>query len=322
MSNLFLALVITIFMASNSYAMQSILTQAEGSACMEQDKSRQQIEEAALADAKVNAFQSALDYAKNISTDNETRSNILASYVNAQVIIVQELEKGWTSDASRDCYTIKMQTEVVPDEKEAAGNTRGVRIVDKWSGPLNLKVWTDKSEYQEKEQIRVHLQGNKPFYGRVVYKDASGKIIQLLPNPFRSENYFAGSGPYQIPADNDRFELEVESPFGEEEIVVYASSLPLGEIDIAPAGGVYEVKMAMADVGIRTRGFAGVRESVDKVAKADKIDKVELVAKADGAKMPKKENAGAATTLAAYSLPSKKIAAEFVEANVIIRTKQ
>ena len=71
------------------------------------------------------------------------------------------------------------------------------------------------------------MKGNKPFYVRVVYEDADGSILQLLPNPYRQDNYFNGGVVYEIPSGNDRFELEVSPPFGEENIVVYA---PAGHI--------------------------------------------------------------------------------------------
>ncbi len=80
------------------------------------------------------------------------------------------------------------------------------------------------------------------------------QIFRLLPNPYRSDNYFNGGTVYEIPSRGDKFDLEVGPPFGEEEIVVYASSSPLGEIEVQTRGGVFGVKMEMKDVDIRTRG--------------------------------------------------------------------
>ena len=60
---------------------------------------------------------------------------------------------------------------------------------------------------------------------------------------------------YEVPSGNDRFELEVNPPFGEEKILVYASSTELGKINLQAAGAVYEVKTKASDVGTKTRGI-------------------------------------------------------------------
>jgi hypothetical protein len=127
-------------------------------------------------------------------------------------------------------------------------------ILDDPTVPLNVGVWTDKKEYRKGEKIKIYLKGNKPFYCRVVYNDASGKLIQLLPNPYRKENYFNGGAIYEIPSGKDDFELEVEPPFGTESVVVYASTAEIGEIDLKASGGVYEVKTSIEEIGIHTRG--------------------------------------------------------------------
>jgi hypothetical protein len=48
--------------------------------------------------------------------------------------------------------------------------------------------------------------------------------------------------------------MEVTPPFGPENIIVYASTSPLGEIDVAPAGGVYKIKTEPEKIGVRNRG--------------------------------------------------------------------
>ena len=123
------------------------------------------------------------------------------------------------------------------------------------TAPLNVKVWSERKEYRQGEKIRLYVQGNKPFYARVLYRDAGGTLLQLLPNTHRRDNYFSGGVIYEIPAGNDRFELEVSPPFGEERIIVYAGTAPLGDLNLKEAGGVYRVQTRGAEVGIRTRGL-------------------------------------------------------------------
>ena len=79
-------------------------------------------------------------------------------------------------------------------------------------------------------------------------------MVQILPNPFRGTSYFNGGTVYELPSGEDRFDLEVSAPFGEEGIIVYASTAPLGDIGLKAEGGVYQVKTKTEDVGVKTRG--------------------------------------------------------------------
>jgi len=120
--------------------------------------------------------------------------------------------------------------------------------------PLNVRLWTDKEEFKKGDKIKIYIQGNKPFYGRVHYRDAKGEIVQLLPNPYRTENYFNGGVIYEIPSANDKFELEVCPPFGKEYISLYASTSPLGDIGLSEGAGVYHVVTKEEDIAIKSRG--------------------------------------------------------------------
>ena len=128
-------------------------------------------------------------------------------------------------------------------------------VSDDPSSPLTVKVRTDKKGYKAGEKVKVYIKGNKPFYARVIYKDASGEMVQILPNPYRSGNYFNGGTMYEIPTGNDKFDLEVSPPFGDKNVIVYASSSPLGGISTEARGGVYEVKTQAGDIEVKTRGI-------------------------------------------------------------------
>lgn len=156
--------------------------------------------------------------------------------------------------ASGDCFRLKIKAEVIPDEKAMTQIAKDKSMVDDPNAPLNVQLWTDKKEYRQLEKIKVYIKGNKPFYARVLHKDVKGTLLQLLPNAYRKDNYFNGGVVYEIPSGNDRFELEVSPPFGEENIIVYSSLTPLGDIKLEGTGGVYQVKTTAKDVGVRTRG--------------------------------------------------------------------
>ncbi|MDI6890608.1 MAG: DUF4384 domain-containing protein [Thermodesulfovibrionales bacterium] len=274
MIKIFISLFMSMLLASTLYASQSTITESEGYACMGEDKSRKQTEQSAMADAKRKAIESVSSYITSETQvkDFELQKDLVSAYANATVKVIQELEKGWYKDASMgDCYRVKIKAEVIPDEKAMEKVSKSKQVTDDPSAPLNIQVWTDKREYKNGEKIKVYIRGNKPFYARVIYKDAGSNVVQLLPNPYRQDNYFNGGVIYEIPSGNDRFDLEVSPPFGEENIIVYASTSPLGDINVEDMGGVYQVKTRHADIGDRTRGVKLIGKSGTKAVSASEF---------------------------------------------------
>jgi hypothetical protein len=258
MKKIFLALLFVICISSPLYAAQSTIVDVDGNACMGDDKSRKQTEQAAMADAKRIAAERALTYLKSETQvkDFTVEKDLVNAYAQGTVKILQELEKSWFKDAnSGDCYRIRIKAEIVPDQKAMEKAAKVKEFADNPGAPLKVQLWTDKQEYQQGEKVKIYLKANKPFHARVLYKDAAGHLLQLLPNPYRSENYFNGGVVYELPSGNDRFDLEVSPPFGEEDILVYASTSPLGDINLAAQGDVYRVVSKSADVPRLTRGL-------------------------------------------------------------------
>jgi hypothetical protein len=226
---------------------------------MGDDKSRKQTEDAALADAKRMAVEFASTYVKSETSikDFVLEKDLLSAYARAEVKLLREPARRWHKDPNAgDCLEIAIKAEVIPDLTVLAKMTaQSPALADDPSGPLQVKAWADKPAYKAGEKIKVYIKGNKPFYARVIYQDAAGAMVQILPNPYRTDDYFNGGVIYEIPAGHDQFELEVSPPFGAEIVLVYASSSPLGEIITEAQGGVFQVKTRAADIGVMTRGI-------------------------------------------------------------------
>ena len=263
-------LFIVVLISPLLHAGQSTITDAEGYACMGADKSRRQTEQQALSEAQRNAVEKTLTYIKSETTvkDFQFEKDVIGAYTNAAIKIVQELEKAWYKDASSgDCYRIKIKAEVTPNEKAMQKISEGKNVNDDPSAPLTVQVWTGKKEYRQGEKIKVYIKGNKPFYARILYKDAAGNMVQLLPNPFKKDNYFNGGVIYELPSGNDRFDLEVSPPFGREDVILYASTAQLGDLRLDTRGEVYQVKTEAKDIGISTRGVK-ISQTADNKAKS------------------------------------------------------
>ncbi len=274
MRTVILSVILLAVLAFPLYASQSTITESEGYACMGEDKSRKQTEQAALSDAKRKAGESALTYIKSETEvkDFELQKDIVSAYTNAEVRVIEEQEKGWyKDDLIGDCYRVRIKAEVTPDMRAMENLSKDTRIADDPTAPLSVRVWTDKKEYRQGEKIKLYIKGNKPFYTRVIYKDAGGSPIQLLPNPYREDNYFNGGVVYEIPSGNDKFDLEVTPPFGEEDITVYASTSPLGELSLEAGAGVYQIKTKAKDIGERTRGVKVKEKQGEKTTPASEF---------------------------------------------------
>ncbi len=260
---MFIRIVYTLFSlmlsTTAAFAGQSTIVDADGTACMGDDRSRKQTGQAALLEAKQKAVEQVSTYLKSESEVKNflLEKDLLAAYAHAEVKLIQELSKDWYKDPnSGDCLKLTIKAEVIPNRAAMEALAKQApAAADDPSAPLSVKAWTDRKAYKAGEKVKVYIKGNKPFYARVVYRDASGEMVQLLPNPHRSGNYFNGGTVYEIPSGGDGFELEVSPPFGEENILVFASTAPLGEISTQTRGGVYQVRTEAHDLAIRTRGI-------------------------------------------------------------------
>jgi len=250
-------LLLSFILVQPLYAAQSTIKIAQGFACLGDDKSRKQTETAAIIDAKRNAVESVKTYISSATEmkDFTLQKDLVSAYANAKVEVIETLEKSWYKDpAMGDCFKVTLKTEIIPDEKFVKSEKTGDVGLDDPSLPLVVKIWTNKLEYREGEKIKIYLKGNKPYFARVIYRDAAKKNLQLLPNPYRQDNYFQGGIVYEIPTGKDKFEMEVNSPFGEENIVVYASASELGDLNLKEEDSLYAVQNTPKDIGIKTRG--------------------------------------------------------------------
>jgi hypothetical protein len=279
MKNAFLVLLLFICVASTLHAAQSTIVAVDGHACMGDDKSRKQTEQAAMSDAKRNAAERAITYLKSETQvkDYSVEKDLVNAYTLATVKVIQELDKSWFKDtAAGDCYRIRVKAEVIPDEKAMQKASQSKEFSDDPVAPLKVKLWTDKREYKQGEKVKIYIKGNKPFYARVLYRDVRGEMVQLLPNPYRRDDYFNGGTVYEIPSGNDRFDLEVSPPFGEENIVIYGSTAELGTIGTKPEGSVYRVTTGMQDMSEKVRGLK-ITGKQDKATTAEFYEETQSI---------------------------------------------
>jgi Domain of unknown function (DUF4384) len=240
----FLILFYLLMTAVPIHAGRSSIVESEGSACG-----------VGTSEAEASARIEAQRQAKLVaSTVAGQRRELADLYLGAPTSTLQELNRECHDEPGRgSCCTVRLKVEVMP-EANLLDNLVQKLCGDGPSCPLGVRVWTDKQEYREGEKIKISLSGNKPFFAKVVYTDAGGNLTQLLPNPFRKDAAFDGGAVAVIPDKSDKFELEVDQPFGLEQITLYAGTVPPGELGVIPQkSGVYSVTTVSSDVPTLTR---------------------------------------------------------------------
>ncbi|MDX8378184.1 MAG: DUF4384 domain-containing protein [Mariprofundales bacterium] len=168
---------------------QYTIVEAEGMACMGDDKSRKQTQNAAKTDAKRNAAEQTATQIKSSTEikDMELQRDMVQAVSNASVKLLETLSKQWQEEKGMGaCYYINVRAEVVPKPVDMQRINK--KYADDPSAPLSVQVSTEKQQYAKGELVNIYIRGNKPFYGRLVYQDASGDMLQLLPNPYRQQN--------------------------------------------------------------------------------------------------------------------------------------
>ncbi|MHB8829130.1 MAG: DUF4384 domain-containing protein [Syntrophales bacterium] len=108
---------------------------------------------------------------------------------------------------------------------------------------LDVRIWTDKKEYKNGEKIVLYLQGNRDFQGKIIKIDPKGSVHQILPNNYRQLSAFEKGKRYRIPDEGDRYELSAQPPFGTVRFVVYATSLPMSQVNLTTTtGGIFKYR--------------------------------------------------------------------------------
>jgi hypothetical protein len=260
-------------LSSSLFAAQSVIVAAIGTASMGDTKSKKET----MAEAKANALRNASENAGTfIASETKIKnymveSDLVEAFSKADVKILSETGEWFKDESLGDSYKLTIQAEVTPKDMPQKPGTSDMS--EDPNAPLKIKMWADKNrtEFKAGETITLFMKGNKPFFARVVYVQNDGTQIQILPNPFRNDNYFFGGTVYTLPSGKDDYELTVEPPFGSEKIVVYASTGELGDINVKEAGAVFTVGERPEDTGIKTRGIKIVKKE-GRTAQAAEFD--------------------------------------------------
>jgi hypothetical protein len=207
---------------------RSCIQVVDGYAQLSENMTLAETRAAALANAKRHALEAGRTYVKSKTKvkDFEVEYDMVWADAEGAVTILEQEDHG-VENNTRYHVWIKAEVEyALRPKRQEAGQAM---LLDK-DAPLTVKVWTSKKQYKHGENINIFVKGNRDFYARIVDISSSGQIVQLLPNAYRRINFFEAGQVYRIPGAGDRFDLRVRAPYGEDQIVVYASEVPVGHV--------------------------------------------------------------------------------------------
>ncbi len=246
---------------------RSCIQSVDGYAYLSENMTMAETRTAAFANAKRLAVERARTYIKSKSKveDFVLIADQITASTEGAVTILEQKDHG-VVDNTRYHVWIKAEVEYSLKPKE---QTSDLHELDR-DAPLTVNVWTSKKQYQDGERIEIFVRGNRDFYARIVDITSEGDIIQLLPNDYRRINFFKAQKVYKIPDKGDVFELTVKPPYGEDQIVVYASESPLGDVAMEQAGqGLRRYRGTRKTLAAITRGIAVIGAEQGDVSGAE-----------------------------------------------------
>lgn len=235
---------------------RSSIVEAEGEVIFGETMTRGQARDAAKAQALQKAQDRVGGQIRAVTQveDLEFKGQQIEKEAIANYKILEEKDVGTTPQNTYK-YWIKAEMRfVIPD----ANSSKMKKALEAAAAPLTVRVWTSRKTYRAGEKMEIQVEGNKPFFGALFYEDASGAMVQLLPNAYRNANKFEAKSPITIPNEQDRFELKVTPPFGTEKVTVFASTCPLGRATLQAMSGGGGLQIAQVTRGQLERQMRGI----------------------------------------------------------------
>ena len=107
---------------------------------------------------------------------------------------------------------------------------------------FDVRVWTDKKEYEVEEKIIFYVKSQKNSYLTMLDVSPNGNITVIFPNKFHRDNFIESGVTYQVPSPDYGFEFKVAGPAGLERIkaIVTLNKVSLLKLDLE--NGFHSVK--------------------------------------------------------------------------------
>ncbi|MBI4518619.1 MAG: DUF4384 domain-containing protein, partial [Deltaproteobacteria bacterium] len=243
---------------------RSSIHEVDGFAQLSENETLAQTRANAFASAKRQALEAARTFvrSKTAVKDFQVEYDVVQAASEGEVAVLEQKDFGVENNSRYHVWVRAEVTYTLRSRRPAVvASTAGPEETDVLldsDSPLTVRVWTEKKSYQTAELVKVFIVGNKDFNARLVDIQPDGTILQLLPNDHRRDSRFKAGRVYEIPGEGDGFKLEVNPPYGEDRIEVFASDATIGVVGTEPvvgSGGLRRVSSTAEEMSKSIRGL-------------------------------------------------------------------
>jgi hypothetical protein len=104
----------------------------------------------------------------------------------------------------------------------------------------------DQHSFTRGDRISFFLSLDQKAFVYLFYRDADANLVQLLPNQHLTNHAYEAGVFMPLPSSEQAFQFTVQAPFGDEQLIVFASS----KGDFQFPGKLLENGLILLDVGI------------------------------------------------------------------------
>jgi ankyrin repeat protein len=258
------------------FGAQPVIVDSAGQACMGEDKSRKQTEQAAMAEAKRKAVERVSTHIQSTTEvkDFQLEKDLVSAYANAEVKIIEETESGWYKDSVLgDCYRVKIKAEIIP-AASFTGPPAGLPAVNPERAALDRRgieyktenflkaIKEDNSEIAElfiKAGIDVNAKTKSEGTPALLMAIGKGNIeitkaiIGAGANLNITDNY--GTTPLYAASEKGITEVVISLIAGGADVKKNGS----GAMVVASRWGFVEIVQAFLNAGVETKGEKAVK---------------------------------------------------------------
>ncbi len=205
------------------------------------------------------AMQAVIDHADaSLSAEYRVVDDAVAIYFSLKQAASNVLLSATTASVHKDLLAEHLQNDlmqkpvalVAVDQLTSASTAQQANAID-------LEITSelgDGQTYVEGDVISYFVSSSHDAFLLLIYQDASGNLIQILPNQYSANHIYSADLYFQVPGENVGFQFEIAAPFGDEHVWAFAST---GKFSDLPGqvldNGLKLLSDAMPDIVQRLR---------------------------------------------------------------------
>jgi len=150
----------------------------------------------------------------------------------------------------------KTQALGVSDSIHTTGVTKSIHV--EITTPIG-----DAQSFEEGDVIQFYVSLDKDAYLCLIYQNANGHIVQLVPNKLSQITFFPAGDYFKLPDGASGYQFKVSVPYGKEAVWIFAASKPFPTLvgQRLEDGGLSLVGQSLRDIHNKFRNH-GNKEGV------------------------------------------------------------